>query len=424
MPTLLHRDCFACLPISVALPDYSRFGMNFYARSYILLMKGAIPNLQGSYFRQLDALRALAVSMVIFSHWPGYHQDMWSDDLFWFNGEIGVKLFFVISGFLITGILLEERIKADRNDLEKASLLKTFYIRRFLRIFPLYYATLFMAFALGHPDVLASWKWQVTYLSNFYYAIRGEYLGEVSHFWSLAVEEQFYFVWPLIILFLPKKWLLPFIACSICIAPLYRYIAMFILGQNDVTVTVIPISSMDCLSAGALLALLISRYTPDAVAKRSLDVIRKVGLLSVIGFFALNSFVSMPDEYEWYGIFISRLLLVPVLLALVTLFIEGFNGRTGRVMESPALSYLGKISYGIYIFHFFVPGVTYWLCTQIRLELSPQQMLILNLNMLIMVSSLSWYLFEKRLNQLKKHFPYHGKRPVVKASLKSETVSG
>src|SRR5687768_1429660 len=171
-------------------------------------MKGAIPNLQGSYFRQLDALRALAVSMVIFSHWPGYHHDMWSDDLFWFNGEIGVKLFFVISGFLITGILLDERIKADQNDLGKASLLKTFYIRRFLRIFPLYYATLFVAFVLGHPDVVASWKWQVTYLSNFFYAMRGEYLGEVSHFWSLAVEEQFYFVWPLIILFVPKKWLL------------------------------------------------------------------------------------------------------------------------------------------------------------------------------------------------------------------------
>ena len=386
-------------------------------------MKGAIPNLQGSYFKQLDALRALAVSMVIFSHWPGYHQEMWSDDLFWFNGEIGVKLFFVISGFLITGILLEGRIKADQNDLGKVSLLKTFYIRRFLRIFPLYYATLFVAFVLGHPDVLASWKWHVTYLSNFYYAMRGEYLGEVSHFWSLAVEEQFYFVWPLIILFLPKKWLLSFIACSICIAPLYRYVSMFIFGQNDVTVTVVPISSMDCLSAGALLALLGSRYTSDAVAKRSHDLIRKVGLLSMIGFFALNSLISMPDEYQWYGIFISRLLLVPCLLALVTLFMEGFSGRTGRVLESPALAYFGKISYGIYIFHFFVPGLAYWLCTKIRLDLSPQHMLGLNLSILILISSLSWYLFEKPLNQLKRYFPYLNSRP-LKVKLKSQAVSG
>ena len=97
-----------------------------------------------NYFRQLDSLRAIAVSMVIFSHWAGYHGYLWTDDLFWFNGEVGVKVFFVISGFLITGILLTERFDSEKRNIEKSAQIKVFYVRRFLRIFPIYYLTLFV----------------------------------------------------------------------------------------------------------------------------------------------------------------------------------------------------------------------------------------------------------------------------------------
>ena len=76
-------------------------------------MPGLSSNTHSAYFKQIDALRAVAVAMVIFSHWAGYHQDRWRDDSFWFNGEVGVQLFFVISGFLITGILLDERERAQ-----------------------------------------------------------------------------------------------------------------------------------------------------------------------------------------------------------------------------------------------------------------------------------------------------------------------
>ncbi|HYG04199.1 MAG TPA: acyltransferase [Chryseosolibacter sp.] len=104
--------------------------------------------LRENYLIQLDTLRTLAVAMVVFSHWAGYHKNMWSDDLFWLNGEIGVKMFFIISGFLITGILLKERQTCEQFRSGKVGVLKQFYIRRFLRMFPVYYATIFLTLLL------------------------------------------------------------------------------------------------------------------------------------------------------------------------------------------------------------------------------------------------------------------------------------
>jgi peptidoglycan/LPS O-acetylase OafA/YrhL len=99
------------------------------------------------YMRQLDTLRAVAAGMVIFSHWvPG-------TDTFWFNGHVGVQLFFVISGFLITGILLDARKNAERRDIRRSVVIRRFYMRRLLRIFPLYYGTLALTYLVGVPAV-------------------------------------------------------------------------------------------------------------------------------------------------------------------------------------------------------------------------------------------------------------------------------
>jgi peptidoglycan/LPS O-acetylase OafA/YrhL len=93
-----------------------------------------------SYYLQLDSLRALAVSMVIYSHWAGYHNNMWLDDSSWFNGQTGVQLFFVISGFLITGILLDEKHRAENQSLPLQDLIRHFtsedsyaFSRRFMQ---------------------------------------------------------------------------------------------------------------------------------------------------------------------------------------------------------------------------------------------------------------------------------------------------
>ncbi len=161
------------------------------------------------YLRQLDGLRALSVAAVAWSHWRAY----------WFRessvpwAEFGVETFFVISGFLITGILLD-----NRSESSKPFVLRQFYARRFLRIFPLFYATLVIGFVLRADSLRQTLFWHAGYLSNIYFYLWG-WCGQLSHFWSLAVEEQFYLFWPLLMIFLPKRFLLPAILAGIGFAP-------------------------------------------------------------------------------------------------------------------------------------------------------------------------------------------------------------
>jgi peptidoglycan/LPS O-acetylase OafA/YrhL len=359
----------------------------------------------GDYFRQLDFLRAISVCMVIFSHWAGFHQYLWDENVFWFNGEIGVKIFFVISGFLITSILLNERERAEQDMSSRIYSLKTFYIRRFLRIFPIYYLTLFATYAIGHPDVVQSIAWHVTYLSNFFFALRGDYLGDVSHFWSLAVEEQFYLAWPFAIFFIPRKYLFAFMLICVASAPVVRYMAMFVLNWNDVTSSVLPFASLDCLAGGGILALIRSNTFPGIDKNMWLSRLKIIGLVCGLLFISLH-FVSVPDDQVWYLIFLWRLILVPALIALVLLFVHGFRGVTQRLVELPPLLYMGKISYGIYIFHFFVPSATAWICNELQVTLSPVLLLLINIVILLVLSSMSWHIFEKPINDLKKYFDY------------------
>ena len=132
-----------------------------------------------SHAPHLDGLRAVAVLAVAWSHWAPRHQ-------FGIPFGTGVHLFFVLSGYLITRILLRIRTADSR-----AAGLRAFYIRRALRIFPAYY--LWVAFAVATlPSVAATWPWHVGYLSNLLIYRQHEWAGPVSHWWSLAVEEQFY----------------------------------------------------------------------------------------------------------------------------------------------------------------------------------------------------------------------------------------
>src|SRR5882757_1220817 len=133
------------------------------------------------YLCQLDGLRALSVAAVAWSHWRA----SWLPKTYIPWGELGVATFFVISGFLITGILLDHRTDGSR-----PLVLRQFYARRFLRIFPLFYAALIVALLLRADGMSETWHWHASYLSNIYFYLLGWH-GQMSHFWSLAVEEQF-----------------------------------------------------------------------------------------------------------------------------------------------------------------------------------------------------------------------------------------
>jgi len=368
------------------------------------------PHINSTYFKQIDALRALAVAMVIFSHWAGYHEYLWNDDSFWFNGEVGVQLFFIISGFLITGILLDERERAKRLQSKPGSILKAFYIRRFLRIFPLFYGTLFIGFILGHPDVRQSIHWHIPYLSNFFFASRGEYMGDVSHFWSLAVEEQFYFVWPFLILFIPRRFLPPVIILCIAMGPSFRFLVGVILHANDVAVNVLPFSSLDSLAGGALLAILHRRSIQGGVSSALTKWIVGGCIACGIAYIFLRMAVPVSESMQSTGVFIARTLLAPGLCAVVWYTAKGIKGRIGEMLQWEPVAYVGRISYGLYVFHFFIPGITAWIFHRFDFLIWERfgvgTYLLVNIVVLLTLSALSWHFFESRINALKKFFPY------------------
>jgi peptidoglycan/LPS O-acetylase OafA/YrhL len=167
---------------------------------------------------QLDGIRAIAVLMVMWHHFqPKYLSQ--SVGAPW--GAVGVGLFFTLSGFLITRILLRCKLKIAAGEATMGTMLRQFYVRRCLRIFPLYYGVLLVLVIFNVTGIRERVWWHLGYLSNvlfsYYYPSRG---GAVErHFWSLAVEEQFYLVWPLVIFLTPRVLLMPVILLTIAVAP-------------------------------------------------------------------------------------------------------------------------------------------------------------------------------------------------------------
>lgn len=161
-----------------------------------------------SHMKQLDGLRAIAVLSVLYYHF-------YSNALPF--GIMGVRLFFVLSGFLITGILLQCRRLAETGGQSSLFTLRRFYIRRFLRIFPLFYLVLLVSAVINLQGFRDGLWWHAAYLSNVYFAAGGN-AGATIHFWSLSVEEQFYLIWPWLILYVPRAWLPPDdkIVCRVC----------------------------------------------------------------------------------------------------------------------------------------------------------------------------------------------------------------
>ncbi len=208
------------------------------------------------YLPQLDGLRTVAVGLVLVWHWlPGYA-------LPWLDGEFGVRLFFVMSGLLITGILLDARTKSEQGIGTRFGVLHAFYIRRALRIFPVYYATLFVTYALGFDSVCDGLAWHLTYTSNMLFALKGEWSGYALHLWALSVEEQFYLVWPWAVLFAPRRYLIGCAVGAIGIGVASK--SLLLAAGQPVAANVLTVSALDTLGIGAFFAIMMRpEYWPE-----------------------------------------------------------------------------------------------------------------------------------------------------------------
>jgi peptidoglycan/LPS O-acetylase OafA/YrhL len=318
-------------------------------------------------------------------------------------GWLGVRLFYVISGFLITGILLEGRQVAAAGVRSVSSVLRRFYVRRVLRIMPAYYGVLALALALGVEGLREELPWHLTFTSNIYYAIEGRFTGPAFHLWSLSVEEQFYLVWPWIVIFTPRRHMTLVMLGAIATALVWRIAGTWV-GWPGITVLAPTPGCLDTLGLGGLLALSLRGET--AISRRTIE---GVGWLLGLPLAALLLHFHTNGTGVATRTILNDLAMGLVFVAVVNRALRGVGGPIGWLLDLPPVRYVGKISYGIYLIHLFV------------LQLSPRLFESLGLNaqnfgvwpatftllaLTVGAATISWYAFEKPINGLKRHFSY------------------
>ena len=359
------------------------------------------PTGMSGYMPQLDALRALAVMLVILFHWfPTGEGINWLP-----NGTIGVMIFFVISGFLITRILLTNRNQILAGQSTPGGTYRKFFVRRVLRIFPLYYAVItFVLLVLPQTSDINDYPfYYYLYGYNILLDRTGNWADLLSPFWTLAVEEQLYLVWPWIVLLAPKR-IFGWLVGGMIVGSILFRAGSYEWGNVSGVLT--P-ANLDSFGLGAFWAYMVTDR-PNAVpwVRQRLGFVTGLALLSFAGLMAL------PGSH-WMVVVFQRFLVSVLALFLVIHASTGFGGLTGRVFNNRGLQYVGRVSYGIYVFHMLVPGylVPFLLnaANHIRPVFAPGYWTyrLLSLVVLIGLASLSWYAFEKPVNGLKRYFSYN-----------------
>ncbi len=254
---------------------------------------------------------------------------------------------------------------------------------------------------LGVEPVRHIFSWLLTYTTNILMVLKGEGAGRwFSHFWSLAVEEQFYLFWPWVVLFAPSAGLLPLILTMIATGPLYRWFAASRHFTPEAVHLMTP-ATFDALGMGALLAWLYDRKRYSAkVEKRIFPLLLGLGVAGAC-FLQLGG-TNVAFEVGFYFI------LSLIGFCLVGRAAKGYADRWGRFLASTPLTYIGKISYGLYVYHlFFVPllmsvfrRLGWW--DHVR----GVRFVALGSLASLCVASLSWFFVEKPINRLKRYFAY------------------
>jgi peptidoglycan/LPS O-acetylase OafA/YrhL len=270
-------------------------------------------------------------------------------NVFLSGGYAGVDLFFVLSGFLITGVLLDAKAGGGPH------YFRNFYVRRALRILPVYYGLIaFFAFVvpLLHPTspstaefLHAEW-WFWLHLVNFMPIFAPTFHDTywLGHVWSLSLEEQFYLVWPIVVLRLSERGLLR--VCAGCaVVALGLRVALAAAHVSDWVIYYMPFTRMDTLVAGAALAVVARR--PGGLAGLA-PAARRWGPVAAVVFAAL--FITQEGFARWDGMFRT----VGYSAAVVTcsaVMVMAIDGPLGRPLSSPVLRWFGRYSYGMYVFH-------------------------------------------------------------------------
>ncbi len=355
-----------------------------------------------TFYPALEGLRGIAIIAVII-----FHTFPYGDSLF---GWLGVDLFFVLSGFLITGILMKSLILS-----RKPVFLKNFYIRRILRIFPLYYlflfAFLFLFPALGMfkgevSDYQENKLWFIFYLQNWLFTNNFPETSHcLNHFWSLAVEEQYYIFWPLVIFILRKpKYLVTFLISFLVLLFAFRCITWNAQYPNFNYTTFYTFTRFDGICVGSLVAI-VALQKKDLLSRHTALIVTTLAALNFI-FYFINSSGGLP-----YLAFIGYTTFAAMFGILVYELAYGSSQILKSIFSFAPLRFLGKISYGLYMFHW---PVHYFLQTPLQDFFTGlfnhsgiyTQLLtsLITTTISVIFSLFSYYFFESKFLKIKEKF--------------------
>lgn len=375
--------------------------------------RGADTALPGGYVPELDGLRGIAILLVIASHYLGPYWRTAS------VGWTGVNLFFVLSGFLITGILLDAK--------SKPHYFRNFYARRTLRIFPLYYLVLFLMFVVapmfsaldteGFREVARHQGWLWTYTMNWYASFGTEIGGanpfeggwvRTLHFWSLSVEEQFYLAWPAIVLLVSRRQLMG--VCAACFFGAWALRVYFVHEGNLTAPYFFTLCRLDDLAAGAFIA---------AVVREKGGLDRLAACAPWVTVLALWVLLGVGIEhrhfFQLFGPVQTRAYTgFTLLYASLVVFALAANARGPFrwLMRNRVLRSYGKYSYAIYVFHWGLSELVFLrlLPVDSLTDRLGSQNLALTVQVIAVaiaswgIAWVSWHAFERHFLKLKRFF--------------------
>jgi len=325
---------------------------------------------------QIDGLRAIAMIGVLYVH-------------FWNKSptteHVRVSLFFVVSGFIITQILLTAKDRGGRIHI------LNFYVRRALRLFPALFVLVALGVIFDMDGFRGLAKWPMLQASNIYFAMSQTAKPWVTgHLWSLNVLEQFYVLWPIVILLLPLR--------RIYVLVLAIFAAMIFLRANATTMGIDGWWSFftinaDPIAMGAL-ACLLMRVPAVAVVLVSRPAVLAALVALAAPFYLWDGFGGSQSY---------RVMLQPALAVIVCGAYVGYRGPVGWLLGNPVSQFISKISYGVYIYHLML----WWFASQWVpqfFSMGAESFLVMSAASLIF-AALSWYALEQPISRLKRHFP-------------------
>jgi peptidoglycan/LPS O-acetylase OafA/YrhL len=371
-----------------------------------------------THIPELDGLRGIAILMVMLGHfWLGARPTDTAEQALYNvlqNGWIGVDLFFVLSGFLITGILLDSK--------GKDHYFRNFYARRALRIFPLYYGFLFLwfwvapamigldpngPFARGRESQL--WFW--TYMSNNLSVVKDAVVPHgLNHFWTLAIEEQFYLVWPAIVIFVSSRRLRTICILLIPLSLAFRLWLMTTPYGHTAGYVLTP-ARIATLGIGAWLA---SAMREPLLRNR---IERQAPRVCVIAA-AILLLLYLPDfRFDGFEPVMQTVGFPLLAIASAALLVLAMTARKRwswyqRMFKSRVLRFFGKYSYGMYVLHlpvivafeglsFTIAGIPLVGGSHVPAAIA---FTLVGLSTTTLLALLSWHLYEKQFLKLKSRF--------------------